>query len=264
MNNFFDITRDNGFEADIVAQQYGTLQRNHVGDTQSVVVSTDHSGLKLDWRDGLPLQGAVKHPSVFDLWVKRKLDVLASVIALLVLFPLLVLVTLAVKATSAGPVFFRQQREGLHGTTFYVFKFRTMKLAEGDPSGIVQTTANDVRLTKIGGFLRRTSIDELPQLINVLRGEMSLVGPRPHVPGMLAGGVRYDELVPYYHQRYAMRPGITGWAQANGYRGETRSAAVALARIDHDMAYIHNFSLLLDANILIRTLLREFLTGSGH
>jgi lipopolysaccharide/colanic/teichoic acid biosynthesis glycosyltransferase len=144
-----------------------------------------------------------------------------------------------------------------------MLKFRTMFVDAGDASGIVQTTANDSRVTPLGRFLRAKSIDELPQLFNVLVGDMSIVGPRPHVEGMLAGGRPYEELVPYYRLRHHMRPGLSGWAQANGLRGPTTDAAVAKARIDHDLAYIQNFSLMLDAEIIVLTIKREFFTGTG-
>jgi lipopolysaccharide/colanic/teichoic acid biosynthesis glycosyltransferase len=194
---------------------------------------------------------------------KRVIDIALASLALLVLAPLLVLTALAVKLTSEGPVFFRQQRPGLRGRPFEMLKFRTMYVNAGDASGIRQTTANDARITPIGRFLRNKSIDELPQLINVLRGDMSIVGPRPHVEGMLAGGRRYEELVPYYKLRYEMRPGLSGWAQANGFRGPTLEEEVARARIDHDLAYIQNFSLLLALKIILLTVQREFLTGNG-
>jgi lipopolysaccharide/colanic/teichoic acid biosynthesis glycosyltransferase len=123
---------------------------------------------------------------------------------------------------------------------------------------------NDPRVTAIGSFIRKTSIDELPQLINVLRGDMSLVGPRPHVPGMKAGGMLYRKLVPYYDVRLTMLPGLTGWAQANGWRGETDAPVAGRSRVDHDIAYIANFSLWLDLKIILMTIRREFVVGSGH
>lgn len=132
-----------------------------------------------------------------------------------------------------------------------------------DHSGREQATTDDVRVT-LGRKLRRRSIDELPQLLCVLKGEMSLVGPRPHAYGMLAGGVRYDQLVPYYRTRHLlMKPGITGWAQVNGLRGRTDDARLARMRIDHDLAYVQNFSLWLDIVIIVRTLRQEIASGSG-
>jgi lipopolysaccharide/colanic/teichoic acid biosynthesis glycosyltransferase len=144
-----------------------------------------------------------------------------------------------------------------------MLKFRTMYDDHADPTGQAQTRPDDERITPVGRLLRRTSIDELPQLINVITGDMSLVGPRPHVAGMLAAGIDYAELVPYYNLRHTMRPGLSGWAQANGLRGPTDSAEIARARIDHDIAYIQNFSIWLDLKIIWLTLVKEFVTGSG-
>jgi exopolysaccharide biosynthesis polyprenyl glycosylphosphotransferase len=132
-----------------------------------------------------------------------------------------------------------------------------------DPGDFRQATADDPRITLLGRFLRRTSIDELPQFINVLLGEMSIVGPRPHVPHMLAAGIAYEQLVPYYNMRLLMRPGLTGWAQANGLRGPTDNALKARSRVNHDIAYIQNFSVLLDIKIILKTLARELLSASG-
>lgn len=173
-------------------------------------------------------------------------------------------IALAIKATSPGPVFFRQKRYGYHNRRFWIFKFRTMYVHLGDQRGVRQTTDGDPRVTPVGRLLRKTSLDELPQLFNVLRGDMSLVGPRPHVPGMLAGGLLYEELVPYYFQRHNMKPGITGLAQVSGYRGSTTQPLSAIERLDRDLRYIETWSLWLDFKIIARTLIREFLAGSGR
>jgi lipopolysaccharide/colanic/teichoic acid biosynthesis glycosyltransferase len=195
---------------------------------------------------------------------KRAVDLGVAGLALVGLSPLLGLVALAVVLESPGPVLFRQMREGLGGRLFPAYKFRSMCTAEGDATGLAFTVVCDKRITRVGRFLRRTSIDELPQLANVLLGHMSLVGPRPHVPGMLAGGSVYRDFVPYYDDRLTMLPGITGWAQANGYRGDVSDPARAQMRVDHDIAYIQNFSLWLDVRIILMTLRREFLNGSGQ
>lgn len=195
------------------------------------------------------------------LLAKRLIDVSLSAFALVMLSPLLVFVALAIKLSSDGPVLFGQTREGLLGQPFVAYKFRSMVAAQGDVSGVEQTVRNDPRITPLGRFMRRTSIDELPQLFNVLKGEMSLVGPRPHVKNMMAGGMSYRELVPYYDARLTMLPGLTGWAQANGLRGYTDDAALARARIHHDLAYIERFSLWLDLKIIVMTLRHEFLRG---
>lgn len=195
--------------------------------------------------------------------IKRGMDIVLATAALFTLFPLLIIVALAIKITSPGPVLFVQFRDGIRGTTFPMFKFRTMYAHLGDASGVKQTKRNDPRITRIGAFLRRTSIDELPQLFNILRGDMSVIGPRPHPIEMLAAGKAYRALVPYYDMRHAVRPGLSGWAQANGYRGLTGDSKDAIDRINHDIAYIQNFSLLLDLRIIMHTISREFLSGSG-
>jgi lipopolysaccharide/colanic/teichoic acid biosynthesis glycosyltransferase len=195
--------------------------------------------------------------------VKRAMDIVISAIALVGLAPVFALLAMAIKADSPGPVMFRQWRTGRGGKTFLIYKFRSLYADASDNAGIRQADRGDSRVTPIGRLLRAKSLDELPQLINVLRGEMSLIGPRPLPPGMLAGGVLYDQLVPYFHLRHAVRPGISGWAQANGLRGPTTDTRLARDRIDHDLAYIQNFSLWLDIKIIVLTLKREFLTGSG-
>lgn len=214
-------------------------------------------------RNGAPLVEAGARRQ-YHLLAKRMFDVVMSGLALLALLPLFLIVAWLIKISSAGPVFFRQEREGYQGRTFQALKFRSMRIEDCDLSGVAQTVKDDPRITPIGRFIRRTSIDELPQLINVLRGDMALVGPRPHVAGMRAGGMLYKDLVPYYDLRLEMLPGLTGWAQANGLRGPTDRADRARARIDHDIAYIQNFSFWLDIKIILLTLRHEFVGGSGH
>lgn len=222
------------------------------------------SGLKIHFDAGEPAPVEETSQRRFALGVKRAMDIVISGLALIALAPLLILVAAAIVVTNRGPVLFRQTREGLHGKPFEALKFRSMRVEDGDLTGLAQTIKDDPRVTAVGKFIRRTSIDELPQLINVLRGEMSLVGPRPHVAGMKAAGISYRALVPYYDARLAMLPGLTGWAQANGYRGMTADAESAIARVDHDIAYVQNFSLALDVKVMIKTIIAEFVTGSGH
>jgi lipopolysaccharide/colanic/teichoic acid biosynthesis glycosyltransferase len=195
---------------------------------------------------------------------KRLFDILVSGLAIIALMPLFVLVALAIKLESQGPVLFVQQREGKGGNLFRALKFRSMRRDDCDVTGVQQTILGDSRITKVGAFLRRTSIDELPQLFNVLRGDMSLVGPRPHVRGMQAGGREYRALVPYYDLRLTVAPGLTGWAQANGLRGPTTNADLARQRVDYDLDYIENFSFWLDLKIVWLTVKRELAGGSGH
>ncbi len=197
------------------------------------------------------------------LAAKRTVDVIGAGLGLLVCAPLLVGIAIAIKTTSPGPIFFRQKRYGYHGRRFWIYKFRTMFAHLSDNRGTRQTQTDDPRVTPIGRILRKSSLDELPQLINVLIGDMSLVGPRPHVPGMLAGGMLYEELTPYYFQRHNMRPGITGLAQVSGYRGSTAVPLSAIERLERDLQYIARWSLWLDLTIITRTVIREFFAGSG-
>ena len=197
------------------------------------------------------------------LAAKRLIDIVGAAFGLLLLSPLLIAVAAIIKLTSAGPVFFRQERTGLDNKPFQILKFRSMYTDRCDLSGVAQTVADDPRVTPIGRIIRKTNIDELPQLINVLWGDMSLVGPRPHVPGMLAAGVRYEELVLGYERRHAMRPGITGLAQANGLRGPTSEVEPSVMRVVRDIEYIRDFSVWLDIRILFRTVINEILRGKG-
>ena len=219
------------------------------------------SGLPMALAFGRPVAPAPFSPAY--CLAKRIMDIVISAAALVFLAPLFLLVALAIKLTSSGPVLFVQMREGYRGRPFGALKFRSMHELACDASGVTQTVADDPRVSPIGRFLRASNIDELPQLLNVLRGEMSLVGPRPHVAGMTAGGMLYRDLVPYYDLRLQALPGLTGWAQANGYRGPTRDGISARARIDHDIAYLQNASIWLDIKIVLLTLRRELLAGSG-
>lgn len=195
--------------------------------------------------------------------VKQTLDVLLSLFGLLLLAPFLLLVALAIKLTSDGPVLFWQDRIGQDGRIFSLCKFRTMYIDDCDASGVRQAVAGDSRVTLIGAVLRRRSIDELPQLLNVLMGDMSLVGPRAQVPDMLVCGLRYPSAVPSYYRRHVMRPGITGLAQVRGLRGPVLDLNHANRRIESDLEYIANFSLLGDLEILVRTVVQEVARGSG-
>jgi len=224
---------------------------------------TLQSGLPLVFRNGRPVLQPETPSRAAQLAIKRLMDIVLSAAALVAFAPLLIAVALAIKLSSPGPILFRQQREGLRGAPIVVYKFRTMYSETCDLSGIIQTTHNDPRVTPFGLFLRRASIDELPQLFNVLKGEMSLIGPRPHAFNMLAAGVLYTELVPYYRYRQLMKPGLSGWAQANGYRGPTNDPQKAQMRVDHDIAYVQNFSLWLDLRTIGMTIAREITGGTG-
>lgn len=226
---------------------------------QSVAVASPFGGAVLD--DGLSEVEFNWRPA--HLAVKRLADIAGAAFGLLLLSPLLIAVAAIIKFTSAGPVFFRQERTGLDNKPFQILKFRSMYTDRCDLSGVAQTVADDPRITPIGRLIRKTNIDELPQLINVLLGDMSLVGPRPHVPGMLAAGVLYEELVVGYERRHAMRPGITGLAQASGLRGPTTEVEPSVMRVVRDIEYIRNFSIWLDIRILFRTVITEIVRGNG-
>lgn len=207
-------------------------------------------------------RGALSEPSRSRM--KRLFDVGSSSLALLFFAPLFMAIAAAIKLTSPGPVLFTQYRYGHRNRRFKIYKFRTMHTHLGDPRGVKQTVAGDPRVTIVGRFLRKTSLDELPQLINVVLGDMSLVGPRPHVPGMQAASTLYESLVPYYFQRHTIRPGITGLAQVSGCRGSTANAEAAISRVDYDLQYIEQWSLWLDIKIIWWTVKREFFTGKGE
>jgi putative colanic acid biosynthesis UDP-glucose lipid carrier transferase len=181
--------------------------------------------------------------------LKRGSDVLLAAGALLLLAPLLAAIALLVRRSSPGPALFRQRRFGLDGREFVVYKFRTMTVCEDEP--VMQATRLDLRVTPIGRFLRRTSLDELPQLLNVLSGSMSLVGPRPHA---VAHNQHYRKLVSGYMLRHKVRPGITGLSQVNGLRGETVDVEKMRRRVELDIEYLKNWSLGLDVRILLKTL----------
>ena len=186
-----------------------------------------------------------------DAVLKRTMDLLLTGLALLVAAPLMLAIAVAVKATSRGPVLFRQRRYGLNGELINVYKFRSMTVCE-DGTVVKQATRNDARTTALGKFLRRTSLDELPQLLNVLQGKMSLVGPRPHA---IAHNEMYRKLISGYMIRHKVRPGITGWAQVNGLRGETDTVEKMSARVKFDIDYLNSWSPWLDIKILLRTVM---------
>jgi len=181
--------------------------------------------------------------------VKRWIDVLFASLALFVLAPVGLLVALAIKIESPGPVFFWQLRYGRNRSSFYICKFRSMTVTESQ-GGFTQASRNDLRVTRVGRFLRRTSLDELPQLYNVLRGEMSLVGPRPHA---IAMDDAFAEVISNFHDRHLVRPGLTGLAQVSGYRGPTEALEQIEYRVQHDRLYISKWSVFLDVKIMVQT-----------
>jgi lipopolysaccharide/colanic/teichoic acid biosynthesis glycosyltransferase len=211
--------------------------------------------------DGMPSTALLIHPTRANLQpfsarraiIKGFLDHVAALLALFVLLAPLVLIALLIKLDSPGPVFFRQPRIGINETIFRIWKFRTMYHAQVDIHGAQLTARGDVRVTRIGSWLRKWSIDELPQLFNILAGEMSLVGPRPHALQAGVGSRRYTEIVPAYHWRHVVKPGITGWAQVNGWRGETVEPYQIERRVLYDLDYIRRHSVLLDLRIILMT-----------
>jgi len=209
----------------------------------------EFGGLPIVSLQGGPLEG-------WNLVAKRVFDILFSAAALLLVSPVMLLVAVAVKLTSHGPVLYRQERMGMDGAVFPILKFRTMRV-DSERAGPRMATAGDDRRTPVGAFLRQTSLDELPQLFNVLRGDMSLVGPRPERPVFIE---EFKRQIPKYHLRHKVKSGITGWAQINGLRGQTSIQK----RIEYDLYYIENWSLLLDLKILLRTALGGFLSRNAY
>jgi exopolysaccharide biosynthesis polyprenyl glycosylphosphotransferase len=187
--------------------------------------------------------------SAEGLAAKRAVDIIVASLALLVLLPIVAMACAAIAIETGRPIIFRQSRRGAGGKQFTIFKLRTMNVLENG-SSIVQARRNDPRVTPLGAVFRRTSIDELPQFWNVLRGDMSIVGPRPHA---LAHDAYYGSMIEEYARRHNVKPGLTGWAQVNGLRGETRDLQAMAERIRHDIWYIENWSLWLDIKIIIKT-----------
>ncbi|NNE58544.1 MAG: exopolysaccharide biosynthesis polyprenyl glycosylphosphotransferase [Hellea sp.] len=186
--------------------------------------------------------------------LKRIMDVVVGTTAMVFGAPILALIALAVKLDSPGPVLFKQKRHGFNNREFYVYKFRSLRVEAEDKNAAQQVTAGDNRITKVGRFIRKTSLDELPQLINVLKGEMSLVGPRPHAIGMRTGNIESYKLVEEYAHRHKVKPGMTGWAQINGSRGPLHDAASVARRVKLDVEYIERSSIWFDVIIMLKTI----------
>ncbi len=196
---------------------------------------------------------ASKPQSGWGYFIKTASDRILGSLILIAILPLLAIIALAIKLTSPGPVFFSQQRLGFNNNTFRILKFRTMYTHLQDDHAEQLTTKKDPRVTPVGAFLRRWSLDELPQILNVLTGDMSLVGPRPHAAKAKAGTKLYEHVLDTYAQRHRVKPGITGWAQVNGWRGETDTEEKLIRRVEHDLSYIENWSPVLDLKILVLT-----------
>lgn len=214
---------------------------------------------------GLPMFNVSERP--LDGWsplIKRLEDLVLASLALVLALPVMLLVALAIRLDSHGPVLFRQKRYGYNNKLIEVFKFRSMYCDKADANAERQTTRNDDRITRVGRFIRRTSLDELPQLFNVLLGSMSMVGPRPHATATKAAGILFEDAVKEYTARHRVKPGITGWAQINGYRGETDTLEKIEKRVEYDLQYIENWSIWFDLYILFRTLPAVLFTREAY
>lgn len=217
-----------------------------------VGIDLPHNNYSLS--DGLPVVGVFDKP--LDGWgsiIKAISDKILSAIAIILLTPLLLVIAGAIKLESRGPVLFKQKRYGFNNQLIEVLKFRSMYTDQQDTNAEQLATRNDPRITRVGAFIRKTSLDELPQLLNVLRGDMSLVGPRPHATQAKAAGRLYQDQVTRYAVRHKVKPGITGWAQANGWRGETDTEEKIQKRVEYDLYYIQHWSLTFDIHILLKT-----------
>jgi putative colanic acid biosysnthesis UDP-glucose lipid carrier transferase len=243
----------------------GLLESVH-GTTASVYYVPDIPGIgiiqgRLHHLNGVPVLGLCETPFIgINEVVKRASDIVLSSLILILCSPLMLAIAIGVKLSSPGPVIFKQRRNGLDGHEITVFKFRSMT-SQDDGCIIAQAGRNDPRVTPFGAFLRRTSLDELPQFINVLQGHMSIVGPRPHA---VAHNELYRQAIKAYMVRHKVRPGITGWAQVNGLRGETESVERMQARVEYDLAYLRNWSLWLDLRIVVRTIRLVFFDRNAY
>ncbi len=216
---------------------------------------------RIDEIDGMPVVAMCETPFTgFNGMVKRLSDIVIASILLLLLLPVLMVVAIGVKLSSKGPVLFKQRRYGLDGQEIIIYKFRSMTVSE-DGAIVTQATINDRRVTPFGQIIRKTSLDELPQFINVLQGRMSVVGPRPHA---VTHNEMYRKLIKGYMIRHKVKPGITGWAQVNGYRGETKTVASMKNRIDYDLEYLKKWSLSLDLHIVLKTVLLVFKDSKAY
>jgi putative colanic acid biosynthesis UDP-glucose lipid carrier transferase len=211
---------------------------------------------------GMPMFDLSLSPVSGSLRILKAIeDLVLSMLILAFVSPLMIFIAVGIKMTSNGPVLFKQKRLGWNGAEINVYKFRTMRNGYDNDASIKQAQRNDDRVTRIGRFLRRTSLDELPQFFNVLQGRMSIVGPRPHA---LAHNEQFKELVPRYMLRHKVKPGITGWAQIHGYRGETDTLEKMESRVEYDLYYIENMSIWLDLRIIVMTIFKGFVHENAY
>lgn len=252
-----------------------TLSIKEYGNLERIVAACEKSGVHTkfipDYNNIIPtipymedLQGLpvihIRHvplTSLFNMTVKRLMDIFGAVAALILFSPVMLLTVVGIKLTSPGPIIFSQERVGLHNKPFKMYKFRSMEVQVPSKEKCQWTTPKDPRVTSVGRFIRKTSIDEMPQLFNVLKGDMSLVGPRPERPFFVE---RFKEEIPRYMIKHQVRPGMTGWAQVNGYRGDTSITK----RIEHDLYYIENWTLGFDFKILFLTIFKGFINKNAY
>ena len=209
--------------------------------------------------DGLPVINIRNVPltNTVNRMIKRLIDIIGSIVALILFSPIMLVVAILVKKSSPGPIFFAQERIGLGNKPFKMYKFRSMGVQDPKKEAKEWTTKNDARVTPVGRIIRKTSLDELPQFWNVLKGDMSLIGPRPERPLFVE---KFKEEIPRYMIKHQVRPGITGWAQVNGFRGDTSIRS----RIEHDLYYIENWSLGLDIKFLFLTFFKGFVNKNAY
>ncbi len=213
-----------------------------------------HSRYRVHFVGTLPVLSFWQRPiRDFDLLLKKALDLALSLAAMIILSPILLITAIAIKIESRGDILFKQRRYGFNNREIFVYKFRSMYSDRGDADGAVRTVKHDDRVTRVGRIIRRLSIDEIPQIINVFRGEMSIVGPRPHATQMRVEDEFYFDAVRGYMARHRVKPGITGWAQVRGLRGEIQTLERAKKRVEYDKYYIDNWSILLDLRIILLT-----------
>ena len=247
-----------GIESTLVSLRHSTANIRMVPDWFAYKLMnhgiSEMVGLQLLDLSSSPITGSTQI-------IKTLQDLVLASLILLLISPLMLVIALAVKLTSKGPVFFKQKRHGWNGEYIWVYKFRSMVEHQEPKAQVTQATLYDKRFTPLGAFLRRTSMDELPQFINVLQGRMSIVGPRPHA---VQHNEHYKELVPGYMRRHKVKPGITGWAQINGFRGETDTLNKMEQRVKHDLYYIEHISLGLDLKIIFLTVFKGFTQRNAH
>lgn len=236
------------------------------GTTASLYFVPDVFGIsiiqgRLQDMNGVPVVGICETPFTgTNELVKRISDIVLASVILVLISPILLILAIGVKLSSPGPIIFKQRRNGLDGEEIVVYKFRSMRAQDNGPV-VRQATKGDPRITPFGAFIRRTSLDELPQFFNVLQGRMSIVGPRPHA---VAHNEEYRRLIKAYMVRHKVKPGITGWAQVNGHRGETDTIEKMQARVEYDLEYLRNWSLGLDLQIIVRTIRLVFFDRNAY